>query len=70
MSTTIEAVYENGVLRLSKPLPLKESEKVLVTVEPQQNWSERTAGLLKWTGDAEVLRQVVEEDEFSILESP
>jgi predicted DNA-binding antitoxin AbrB/MazE fold protein len=33
MSLTVEAVYENGVLKPAQPLPLKEREKVRVTVE-------------------------------------
>lgn len=34
MALTVEAVYENGVLKPAGPLPLKEHEKVRVTVEP------------------------------------
>jgi predicted DNA-binding antitoxin AbrB/MazE fold protein len=33
MALTVEAVYENGVLIPTQPLPLKEHEKVTVTVE-------------------------------------
>jgi predicted DNA-binding antitoxin AbrB/MazE fold protein len=33
MSFVIEATYENGVLKLERPLPLKDHEKVRVTVE-------------------------------------
>lgn len=33
MSVTVEAIYENGVLKLNKPLPFKEHEPVRVTVE-------------------------------------
>lgn len=33
MPITVEATYENGSLKLSQPLPLKEHEKVRVTVE-------------------------------------
>jgi len=33
MTKTIEAVYENGVLRPAEPLPLKEHQIVTVTVE-------------------------------------
>ncbi len=33
MALTIEAVYENGVLKPMQPLPLKEHEKVTLTVE-------------------------------------
>jgi predicted DNA-binding antitoxin AbrB/MazE fold protein len=33
MSITVEAVYENGVLKPVQPLPLHERQKVQVTVE-------------------------------------
>jgi predicted DNA-binding antitoxin AbrB/MazE fold protein len=33
MSYVVDATYENGVLKLEQPLPLKEREKVRVTVE-------------------------------------
>lgn len=32
MITTVEAIYENGVLKLSNPLPLPEKTPVLVSV--------------------------------------
>ncbi len=70
MAITIEAIYENGTLKLAQPLPLTEHEKVRVTIEPELTWAERTAGMLKWTGDPEVLRRIAEDDEFGILESP
>jgi predicted DNA-binding antitoxin AbrB/MazE fold protein len=70
MPLTIEAVYENGVLKPAQPLPLKEQEKVRLTIEPQLSWAERTAGMLPWTGDPEILRRIAEDDEFSILGSP
>lgn len=70
MTLTVEAIYENGVLRPDKPLPLKEHEKVRVTVEPELTWAERTAGMLPWTGDPEVLRRIATEPEYGILESP
>jgi predicted DNA-binding antitoxin AbrB/MazE fold protein len=34
MTLTVEAIYENGVLRPLQPLPLQEHAKVRVTVEP------------------------------------
>jgi predicted DNA-binding antitoxin AbrB/MazE fold protein len=34
MPLTIEAIYENGVLKPTEPLPFKEHEKVTVTVQP------------------------------------
>ena len=35
MALTIEAIYENGVLKPAQPLPLKEHETVRITIEPQ-----------------------------------
>ena len=57
MPLTVEAIYEDGVLKPAQPLPLKEHEKVHITIEPETNWAERTAGMLPWTGDPEVLRE-------------
>ena len=70
MSITLEATYENGVLKPLQPLPLAEHEKVKVTVHTGISVAEQTAGMLKWTGDPEVLRRIAEEDEFGMLESP
>jgi predicted DNA-binding antitoxin AbrB/MazE fold protein len=70
MAMSVEAIYENGTLKLRQPLPLKEHEKARVTLEPVVTWTERTAGMLEWTGDPEVLRRVAEEDEFGMLGSP
>ncbi len=33
MSHVVKATYENGVLKLDQPLPLKDKERVRVTVE-------------------------------------
>ena len=70
MSTTIDAVYEDGVLKPVGPLPLNEHEKVRVTVEPKISLARKTAGMLPWTGDAETLRRLAEDPEFGISESP
>ena len=70
MPITVEAIYENGMLKLVEPLPFKEKERVRVVIESETSWAERTAGLLKWTGDPELLRRIAVEDEFGIMESP
>jgi predicted DNA-binding antitoxin AbrB/MazE fold protein len=62
MSITVEATYENGVLKPLQPLPLQEREKVKVTIHTGRSIAEQTAGMLKWTGDPEVLRQIAEDD--------
>lgn len=53
MAITVEAVYEDGVLKPSQPLPFKEHEKVQVTVQAATSWVQRTAGLMGWTGSQE-----------------
>jgi predicted DNA-binding antitoxin AbrB/MazE fold protein len=70
MAITVEATYEDGVLKPKEPLPLKEHESVRVTIEPEISVAKRTAGMLKWTGDTETLRRLAEDPEFGILESP
>ena len=58
MPLTIEAVYENGVLKPAEPLPLEEHEKVRITVQTQRTWTERTYGMMGWTGSAELAEQI------------
>ncbi len=76
MSITVEAVYEDGVLKPTQPLPLKEHERVRVSIhtpaEVQKALAavQRSYGLLPWSGDAETLRQIAEDDDFGLLESP
>jgi predicted DNA-binding antitoxin AbrB/MazE fold protein len=53
MAITIEAVYENGVLKPAQPLPLQEHEKVQITVRPTVSRVRQTAGLIGWTGTQE-----------------
>jgi predicted DNA-binding antitoxin AbrB/MazE fold protein len=70
MAITIEAVYENGVLRPSQPLPLKDQEKVKVTVHTAVSVAQQTAGMIPWKGDLETLERLASDPEFGILESP
>lgn len=53
MTLTVEAIYENGVLKPVQPLPLQEHEKVRITIEPAENWVQATAGMFGWKGSAE-----------------
>ena len=69
MSITVEATYENGILKLAQPLPLEEHEIVRVTIEPERGWADRTAGMIQWKGDFDDLRRLAEDDEFGIMES-
>lgn len=54
MTITVEAIYENGMLKLEQPLPLAEREKVRVTVQQGPSLAEQTAGMMGWQGPAEL----------------
>jgi predicted DNA-binding antitoxin AbrB/MazE fold protein len=69
MAITIEATYENGVLKPSQPLPLKEHEKVEVTITSKGSWVEETAGIIGWTGSHEELRHFALDPELDPEES-
>jgi predicted DNA-binding antitoxin AbrB/MazE fold protein len=53
MTGPFEAIYEDGVLKPVRPLPLAEHAKVRVTIEPVRNWVNETAGMLGFKGTAE-----------------
>jgi predicted DNA-binding antitoxin AbrB/MazE fold protein len=55
MPLEIEAVYENGNLKLEQPLPLSEHQRVRVTVHTEISPVRRSAGLMGWIGSAEDL---------------
>jgi predicted DNA-binding antitoxin AbrB/MazE fold protein len=69
MELSIEATYEDGVLKPAVPLPLAEHEQVQIVVRTATSRARQTAGLLKWTGDSETLRRLAEDPEFGVLES-
>lgn len=70
MTMQAEATYENGVLKLDQPLPLKENERVHVTVLVRSNPAAHGYGLMGWTGDPDVLRQIAMDPEFGMEECP
>lgn len=70
MSLEVEAIYEKGVLKLDKALPLAEHQRVKVTVHGESSRIRDSYGLIGWTGDPDVVRKIAEEDEFGVTESP
>ena len=54
-SLVVDATYEKGVLRLDRPLPLGENERVRITVQSGLSLAEQTAGLMGWKGPAELV---------------
>jgi predicted DNA-binding antitoxin AbrB/MazE fold protein len=63
MSITVEAVYENGVLRPSGPLPWKEGERVRVEVSSLDSPVLKAYGIMGWNGTHEELEQLLAEAE-------
>jgi predicted DNA-binding antitoxin AbrB/MazE fold protein len=52
MSITVEAVYENGVLKPVQSLQLREHQHVRITVEEPLDWVTRTRGILPCSNHA------------------
>lgn len=53
MTITIEATYENGVLKPSQPLPLKENEKVRISIQSEPRPLADWYGFMNFKGTAE-----------------
>jgi predicted DNA-binding antitoxin AbrB/MazE fold protein len=70
MELSIDATYEDGVLKPAEPLPLPEHEKVHVTVRPQKSDILSSYGIMGWTGDAETVDRFAMSDEFDLNECP
>ena len=64
MSITIEAVYENGVLKPVRALPFADRQKVEITVKAVPSRVRQTAGLMGWTGSQEVADFIVTSPEL------
>ena len=61
MAITIEATYENGVLRLAKPLPLAEKQRITVTIHESAQGAKPGYGLVGWTDSVEDLDYLIED---------
>ncbi len=53
MAITIEATYENGVLKPKEPLPFKEHEHVQITVQSRFSNLADLYGIMGFKGTAE-----------------
>ena len=69
MELSIEAVYEDGVLKPTTPLPFKEHEKVRVVLEPVVSPLLAAYGMLQWTGDPKTLEQLATDPEYDPQEN-
>ena len=68
MAITVEAIYENGVLKPIQPLPLKEREQVQITVRRPSSLADQTYGMIGWSGDAGTFDRLLQESETERLE--
>ncbi len=66
----IVAVYQNGILKLPRSLPLTEGQKVSITIHPPGGVAKQSYGLLQLTLSPEELEQLALNPEFGILEQP
>lgn len=64
MSISVEATYEDGVLKPKVPLPLAQRQKVRITVHPEASPILEAYGILGWTGDAQTLERFATDPEF------
>jgi predicted DNA-binding antitoxin AbrB/MazE fold protein len=55
MAITVEAIYENGVLKPTQPLPLKEHERVRLIIETAPLDILQAQGIIGWKGTSEEL---------------
>jgi len=76
MAITVEAVYENGVLKPNHPLPFQEREKVELTIrtgvelQTAPRTKSRGYGLVPWTGSPEDLDFLIDDVANDPLEGP
>lgn len=68
MTLTVDAVYENGVLKPTQPLPLKEHEKVRLAILTATSLAQQTYGLIGWSRDAATFERLLQESELDYLE--
>jgi predicted DNA-binding antitoxin AbrB/MazE fold protein len=52
MAITVEAIYEQGVLKPVQALPLREHQHVHITVEEPVDWVYRTRGIIPCSDQA------------------
>lgn len=67
MSQTIQAIYENGVLKPIEKVHFREHEKVLLKIAKKTAVDE-TRGIIK-VSNIKFVKKLIESDEFSFIES-
>lgn len=62
MHKTIDAIYEQGVIKPMEKLPLSESQKIKVTIDTTESIVASTRAMIK--AKADVVREVAENEEY------
>lgn len=62
MILEIDATFENGLLNPDRALPLREGERVKLSVRRQGGRARASYGLLAWNGGASVLNELLGPD--------
>jgi predicted DNA-binding antitoxin AbrB/MazE fold protein len=70
MAITVEATYENGTLKLDRPLPLGEKQRIKVTIHETPEPTRAGYGLVQWTGSVADLDYLIDDAENDPLEGP
>jgi predicted DNA-binding antitoxin AbrB/MazE fold protein len=70
MTLTVEAIYENGVLKPAQALPLTEHQRVRITIQPVTRWVEETYGICGWKGSAEEAERFATDAELDFPPPP
>jgi predicted DNA-binding antitoxin AbrB/MazE fold protein len=70
MTITVEATYENGTLKLDRPLPFKEHERVKVSVHSEPVKIMEAYGIIGWKGDHATLERFALDPELDPQERP
>jgi len=67
MPITVEATYENGVLKPARPLPLKEREQVQITVHPRVSNLADLYGIMGFMGTVQEADYFAMDPELNFL---
>jgi predicted DNA-binding antitoxin AbrB/MazE fold protein len=65
MSLQVEVIYENGMLKPSRELPLQEGQKVTIIIQGVGSAVQRFCGSLRWTRDPEELHRYLNDPDES-----
>jgi len=69
MGLEIEAVYEHGLLKLGRELPLQAGQKVRIIIQPQGGAASRLSGIITWTGSRPELVSYLNDPDEGVLGS-